>query len=355
MPAPERLACLIAGRNLGDIVMACRFLQLLNASGYARQYVVWTRPQLAFLFAGLADCQVIGSEFPVGTSKNFGWRQALRFLRAAWDLRRMRPSVTIDLIGDVRERAFARLAGSRRHIFPGWASGHPFRRIIRNPFGVSGAAVQVPAMQANVYQAHDALLRHLLSQGSPAPAPPTAIAQQAAATVRRWTVGLHPFASQACKLWPLERWRELTQRLLERGASVRLFGSPAERTMLQTIVPQVAGDLTLVTGSIPEFAQQVSRLDLLVGLDSFAVHMAQQKGVRSVAIFGGNPPAMWTPPDGLGLGASGGCRSYPCFNVPNCQGTEQEYACVRSISVEQVLAAIDRQADQIRTPTETHF
>src|ERR1700733_8453730 len=70
----ERLACLIVAHNLGDAVIQSRFLALLAAAGYARNYLVWTRPQVAFLFEDVPDCRIVCSQFPIGTDKQFGVR-----------------------------------------------------------------------------------------------------------------------------------------------------------------------------------------------------------------------------------------------------------------------------------------
>jgi ADP-heptose:LPS heptosyltransferase len=95
------------------------------------------------------------------------------------------------------------------------------------------------------------------------------------------------------------------------------------------------------TGSLESFAKEVAGLDILVGLDSFAVHMAWRQGVRSVLINAGNPPELWSVPSGgRTLASSGGCPLYPCFNVPGCTGTEREYACVKSVTVRQVIESI---------------
>jgi heptosyltransferase-3 len=81
----------------------------------------------------------------------------------------------------------------------------------------------------------------------------------------------------------------------------------------------------------------------MIGLDSFSVHMAHRQGIRSVMLNAGNPPALWAIPaaGGTTLASSGGCPHYPCFNVPKCVGTSYQYACVRSLSVDQVLDSIE--------------
>jgi heptosyltransferase-3 len=338
----ETLACLIVAHNLGDAVIQSSFLKSLAASGYASGYLVWTRPQVAFLFEDVADCELICSQFPVGTSKQFGGLAAVRFLQAAWQVRRRRPSVTLDLIGDVRDRFFARLAGSPRHLHIGWAAGHPFARLIRNPFGLGRPVVTVPASIPNVYDAH----RQLLEALAPAVKPGDLRSFQVPAsspTKRALRVGLHPFASQNCKLWPDENWRRLVgELLLDQNVEITAFGAPGERRALEMLFGEFGQRVVLATGSMANFAHRTSELDVMVGLDSFAVHMAQKQGVRSVTINAGNPANLWAPPGGVTLASSGGCVAYPCFNVPKCEGSDHQYACVKSITVLQVLDAIRR-------------
>jgi hypothetical protein len=70
--------------------------------------------------------------------------------------------------------------------------------------------------------------------------------------------------------------------------------------------------------------------------------MAARQGVRSVTINAGNPPELWAVPrTGRTVWSSGGCSSFPCFNVPKCEATPLEYACVRSIAVRQVIESIN--------------
>ncbi|HEX7639391.1 MAG TPA: hypothetical protein VF457_13425, partial [Burkholderiaceae bacterium] len=160
-PAPS--LCLIAARNLGDITITGHYFRQLVASGRWRRYVVWTRPSMAFLFEGIEDCRVVTSHFPVGTGRSFGWADLGGMLRAAREIRRFGPVETVDMVGDVRERFFGRLAGSVRHLYIGWAEGHPYGRIIRNPLGPGRPLAVVPAEMKNIYAAHQFFVDALLS------------------------------------------------------------------------------------------------------------------------------------------------------------------------------------------------
>ena len=332
----ERLACIVVARNLGDAVIQADFVSKLATRGFAERYIVWTRPQVSFLFSSIPNCQVIPSQFPVGTNKQFDLAALVRLVRAALAIRKLRPSVTIDLIGDFRERILARLVGSQPHLHIGWPKEHSFVRQIRNPFGVGQPLLTVPPSCRNVYKAYDLFLDALTYSDSLH----RAREPESARSVVR--IGLHPFASQDCRLWPAERWRTLADELVRRGARVVVFGSPSEREKLEQVFLEQLARVEVFTGSLQEFESAVAGLDVLIGLDSFAVHMAQRHGIRSVVINSANDPTLWSPPGATVIHSSGGCAFHPCFNIPRCQNTSFEYACIRSISVQDVLAAVFR-------------
>ena len=339
----ERLACLIASRNLGDIVISSGILTQLIAHQYAERYVVWTRPQAAWLFEGLANCDVVCSSFPVGTVQSFRGHQLMSLLRATARIRRLRPSVSIDLVGDFRERLFARLIGTARHVHIGWEAGHPYRRLIRNPFGSGHPLVIVPASVPNVYAGYQLMLQALVG-GFNHPRFATDLSKQKTPASR---VGLHPFASQRSKMWPDENWLRLAQGLLAKDIEVVAFGASADRPALLRMFAGIGERLSFVTGDLGQFADAVAGLDLMVGLDSFSIHMAQRQNVASVMINAGTPPVLWVPPRGRILAASGGCRHYPCYNVAPCLGQPYENACVNAISPTEVLAIVDTMRSEV--------
>jgi heptosyltransferase-3 len=345
------LACLIVARNLGDAVIQSGFLLALASRGYAKRYIAWVRPQVAFLFRDIPDCEVVCSQFPVGTAKRFAGTEIIRFVRAAWRIHRLHPDVSIDLIGDMRERMFARLIGAARHLHLGWADGHPFNRLIRNHLGRGRPLLTVPVETSNVYAAHRLMLDALAPARCASVGPVASPGPECGRTHLR--VGVHPLASQACKLWPVENWRTLIGALLSSGAAVCVFGAPSERAVLLDIMSGLADRVTMITEDIELFAQHLAQIDVLVGLDSFSVHLGWRLGVRSVMINAGNPPDLWNAPSlSRVLGGAGGCPHYPCYNVPRCVGSSREYACVKSTTPEAVLDAIRSLAGEVFKTTE---
>lgn len=325
------LACLISARNLGDAVGHAQALEQLAARRYARRFLVWTKPESAFLFEKISDCDVVTCRFPIGTATRFAPSDLAALWRAGREVRRRVPDVTIDLVGDVRERWLARLAGSRRHLHIGWAADHPYANLIRNPFGPGRPTVTIPASLPNVYAAQDLFVRTLCGNVAAtghriAPKPLSA----------RMRIGLHPFASQNCKLWPLQNWEALAGSLLSAGHRLTAFAAPSELAQLRDACGRHVDDVALVTRPLREFDDAVAALDLMIGLDSFSVHIAHRHAVRTIMLNAGNPPTLWQPPEGATLCAGSLCARHPCYNVPRCEKGKR-FICIRGLTVERVV------------------
>jgi hypothetical protein len=223
------------------------------------------------------------------------------------------------------------VGGRRAHI--GWGRGHGYRRMIRT-LGLGRSLVTVPASVPNIYADYQMMVEALLG-GAPA-----APSQRAARRPLR-RIGLHPFASQPSKLWPQERWRELAAALSGRGFVLWAFSSPDEARELAEIFRDLP--VTLQSTDIRQYCLDIQQLDLVIGLDSLSMHMAQCFGVPSITINSGNPAELYAVPGGQTLADTGGCSRHPCYNVAPCSGTPGEHACVKAISPARVLAAVEEQ------------
>ncbi|MBI3395584.1 MAG: glycosyltransferase family 9 protein, partial [Spirochaetia bacterium] len=106
-------------------------------------------------------------------------------------------------------------------------------------------------------------------------------------------IGIAPFAGHGPKMWPLEKMRELLE-MMRRGLDVTVFlfggGSReiAELEKLRTAFPDahiVAGKLTL-EGEIG----LMMKLDLMIAMDSFNMHMGALLAVPILSIWGATHP-----------------------------------------------------------------
>jgi heptosyltransferase-3 len=275
--------------------------------------------------------------FFTGGFTSFG--SAVRWIRT------QHPSETLELVSDVRERWACRLVNAPRNLWPYWQPGHPFRRHIRMGRVKRSGLVTIPAAVSNLYAAYELVLTALVGPGhrpfSPAPAWP---ALRGSVPGRgRLRIGIHPFASAPCKLWPRQHWVVLLESLRSQfpDASVVLFGSPADRGELDALAGAAHGPPEIFTASLREFKLRLRDLDLLIGLDSVAVHLAHSQGVPAIVLVGPNDPRLFTPPGARAATHTGGCVHQPCGGKPRCIGTGFQYVCMNSISPGQVLERID--------------
>ena len=118
---------------------------------------------------------------------------------------------------------------------------------------------------------------------------------------------------------------------MEKGHSVHFFCSPKEREILEHYI-KIRGNSKIVAGNLQEFLNALQCVDLLVCLDSFAVHASYSLGVRSIMLNGANDFHIWQTPLSQVVTGACDCDYWPCYNKPRCE----DYRCIRNIDVESV-------------------
>ena len=98
---------------------------------------------------------------------------------------------------------------------------------------------------------------------------------------RENTCVIHPFSGSPRKNWPLDRFRELAQRL---DMPVRWCTGPEEA---------LPGAHRLE--DLYELARWLATARLYIGNDSGISHLAASVGTPTVALFGPTDPAVWAP------------------------------------------------------------
>lgn len=117
-------------------------------------------------------------------------------------------------------------------------------------------------------------------------------------------VGIHPGAGRSIKEWPVERFVELSQRLInEQRATLLLTGSASEAARTRAIQSQIRGAAIDLAGRLDlgAFAEVMSACDAFVSGDTSAMHFACAIGVPSVAIFGPSDPGRYFSGGDLGF------------------------------------------------------
>lgn len=98
---------------------------------------------------------------------------------------------------------------------------------------------------------------------------------------RRGFAVIHPFSGSPRKNWPLERYRELAQRL---PLPVRWCAGPEE-----------ALDQAVRIENLWDLAGWLGSARIYIGNDSGITHLAAAVGTPVVAIFGPTDPELWAP------------------------------------------------------------
>ena len=152
------------------------------------------------------------------------------------------------------------------------------------------------------------------------------------------------------KQWPLEKFTQLVQILRTRGFQVLLFGSPAERLMLEKLARNVQPQPLVLAGACT-FLQScalIGQCDYMITNDSGLMHVANALETPLTAIYGPTDYRRTAPLAATSKIVRLDLPCSPCFRlegeaqVRNCP---YNYKCLNEISVEMVLNSIQLKTD----------
>jgi lipopolysaccharide heptosyltransferase I len=156
-------------------------------------------------------------------------------------------------------------------------------------------------------------------------------------------VALVPGAFAPHRIWPAERFAAAAARLhKDLGARMVVLGGPKEVDLAQRIVEQSRVPALCTAGKTGflELAAVLERCDVVISGDTGPMHLAVAVGKPVVALFGPANPERTGPygPQHIVLQKSVACGSQPCYAHPTCR----DFACMKAIEVDEVVAAVAR-------------
>ena len=159
------------------------------------------------------------------------------------------------------------------------------------------------------------------------------------------TVALHPYATHPAKQWPEEKWRELITRLEGHRIATVIIGQSApplhvsqDNLSGNTGAPSVL-DFTNRT-NLAQTCALLEQSDVLVSGDSGPMHLGTAVGTPVVALFGPTGKEWGFYPSGKNDTVLNGDASCSPCSLHGKNTCGQNFACMRDISVEQVLEKI---------------
>ena len=116
-------------------------------------------------------------------------------------------------------------------------------------------------------------------------------------------IGVAPYAKHKLKMWP-EKYMVRLLGLISEKHKVKffLFGGNEESEKLSALQTRISGSVnTAGMLNLDEELALISRLDLMIAMDSSNMHMAALTGTRVISIWGGTDPltgfGAWMQPD----------------------------------------------------------
>jgi ADP-heptose:LPS heptosyltransferase len=171
------------------------------------------------------------------------------------------------------------------------------------------------------------------------------VVDDAESTVPGYDIVIAPFA-QHTKIWATEAWHQLLSHLAGRGLRIALSATPAFARQSAEILerfPQI-DDLSETTGTLRDLFATVRRARLLVAVDTGIRHVAAAVGTPCVTLGQGREhltiqgPYVATERYLIHPVPCAPCGAEPC-PLGHLQ-------CVRGITVEEVLQAVDDLASE---------
>ncbi|MDR0724807.1 MAG: glycosyltransferase family 9 protein [Prevotellaceae bacterium] len=159
-------------------------------------------------------------------------------------------------------------------------------------------------------------------------------------------IGVAPFAAHQGKIYPPEKMAEVLDYLSLKGFNLFLFGGgDNERLQLQKWESKfphcisVAGKFNL-----KEELQLISKLDLMLSMDSANMHLASLVGTTVVSVWGATHPYAgftgWKQSSQNIVQIDKPCRPCSVYGNKKCYLTDSPYACMREISPSKIVEKI---------------
>lgn len=166
-------------------------------------------------------------------------------------------------------------------------------------------------------------------------------------------VAIHPGASCISKLWPLERFAQLADRLIEKyGVTILILCGSKDTSKAETMLKGMHHRAINLAGktSVSQLAGIIKRCQLFISNDSGPVHIASGVGTPVISIFGrsqkGLSPTRWGP---VGRNDRVAHQTVGCVEclAHNCV---RDFICLKAVTVDYVLNLADSMF-QIRIGT----
>jgi ADP-heptose:LPS heptosyltransferase len=162
-------------------------------------------------------------------------------------------------------------------------------------------------------------------------------------------IGVAPYAKHNLKMWPEEYMVSLLNLISEKNKSrFWLFGGNEDAEKIVALQSRISGSVNLVGKlSLDDELALMSRLDLMIAMDSANMHMAALVGTKVISIWGGTDPlsgfSAWMQPDEFSVRIPLDeltCRPCTIYGKGECK--RGDFACMNWLTPDTVFKKIDK-------------
>jgi lipopolysaccharide heptosyltransferase II len=164
-------------------------------------------------------------------------------------------------------------------------------------------------------------------------------------------VVIHPGTGAPVKLWEAGSWARVADTITQTyGARIVLTGAESERALVEEVASQMREPALALIGetNVGKLAALLVRAALVLGVDNGPLHLATAQGTPTVRLYGPTDPRIFGPWGAPTLHKvlqakrpCPGCATISCGRLDWLPEELPLHPCVRSVSVEAVLAAVD--------------
>lgn len=320
---------IIEGRAFGDAVIKNGLINALGEKYPTVQIDILTKKEYKELFQGNIHIKnIYFFDLPRPAVKSL---KLFSLVKVIVGLHKKKYDLCLDTVGDFRERFILKMISWKHTLSVNRPMGHPANWEIRRLFSPVTQMIEIPLTVVNIYEQHSYILHYFGVDRR--------LATEVKIKGRANVIGLHPFASRACKMWEWQKWEALIQKLLATTEmSLWIFCMPGQKQVLQTHLKNVIVNQRIKIKAVPllDFMKLLGNVKLLIGLDSLSVHAAFAMGTPNIMLCGSNYYDLWKTPLTEVVSCGNECAFWPCLNVPKCEDGVDKYICMQNIQIEVV-------------------
>jgi heptosyltransferase-3 len=324
--------------GLGDAVIMLHLIKYLSLKKDMR-IDVFTDPRFADLFKNNTHVTNVLLQYDLDMMSKYKIMRYVRTFVKAIFYRKNRYDIVLNIAGDFKHNTLGWLFGGKQNISIRTGKNHPYINLITPGCDcLVDKYIDIPDSMISAYDMHkyaaEVILGRSLSWRAKQNKPTAA------------TIAIHPKTSAKNKTWEYGNWVELIKKIYKNDKII-VFCAPHEKEAIKNAFLEVHDKIKIAAEKIEIFLKELKDVKIFIGLDSFSVHAAYYVGVANIIMLNGVNDARLYAPPGANVVQGGECDFCPCYNHVKCTGKPFEYACMKSIRVENVLDVFSKIENNI--------